>query len=338
MATAGVRRAAAPPGLRAGASKVPEVTAWFWVIKVLTTGMGEATSDYLVHRINPVIAVGIGFAGLVIALALQFLVRHYVTVIYWLAVVMVAVFGTMEADVLHVRFRVPYAVSTAGFALTLGVIFAVWHATEKTLSIHSIRTGRRESFYWATVMATFALGTAAGDLTAYTLHLGYLGAGVLFAVVILVPAFAYRLLRMNAILAFWFAYIVTRPLGASFADWLGVPRALGGIDLGRGRVSLVLTVIIAVLVGYQAVARPDGAGRAAPPPRARHPVGRPVAERPVAEPPAAGPPLAGPPAAGSPAAGRQVTGHPAAGQSAAEGPPAPLVQRGKGGRHRATGR
>jgi uncharacterized membrane-anchored protein len=339
MATAGVRRAAVTPGLRAGASKVPEITAWFWIIKVLTTGMGEATSDYLVHRINPVIAVGFGLAGLVIALALQFLVRRYVTVVYWLAVVMVAVFGTMEADVLHVRFRVPYAVSTAGFAVSLTAIFAVWYATEKTLSIHSIRTRRREFFYWATVMATFALGTAAGDLTAYTLHLGYLGAGVLFAVVILVPAFGYRLLHLNAILMFWFAYIVTRPLGASFADWLGVPRALGGIDLGRGRVSLVLTVIIAVLVGYQAVAHPDAAGRAAvPSPAGRAgtgpqvtgpPVGPPTAPHPAGFPPAAGPAVRGRPVTGPPRAG------PPAADAAAEGPPAAQGQRGKGGRHRA---
>ena len=153
-------------------AKVPAVTAWFWAVKILTTGMGEATSDYLVHTINPVIAVGIGAAGLAIALAVQFTVRRYVAALYWLAVTMVAVFGTMEADVLHVALGVPYAVSTAGFAVALAVIFAVWHAAEKTLSIHSVRTRRRELFYWAAIMATFALGTAAGDLSAYTLGLG----------------------------------------------------------------------------------------------------------------------------------------------------------------------
>ena len=238
-------------------TKVPVVTAWFWAVKILTTGMGEATSDYLVHTINPVIAVGIGAAALVIALTVQLAIRRYVAAVYWLAVTMVAVFGTMEADVLHVALGIPYAVSTGGFAVALAVIFAVWHAAEKTLSIHSIRTRRRELFYWATVMATFALGTAAGDLTAYTVGLGFLASGVMFTVVITLPLLGYRLLRLSPVAMFWFAYIVTRPLGASYADWLGVPRDLGGEGFGRGPVSLVLTVIIAALVGYLAVTRRD---------------------------------------------------------------------------------
>jgi len=164
--------------------------------------MGEATSDYLVHRFDPVIAVG--FAGIVLAaaLVLQFRARRYVPWIYWLAVVMVAVFGTMAADVLHIKFGVPYAVSTALFAVVLTVVFVAWHASEKTLSIHSIDTPRREAFYWATVMATFALGTAAGDLTATTLGLGYLTSGVLFAVLIAVPAVGYRWLRLQRNLRF----------------------------------------------------------------------------------------------------------------------------------------
>jgi uncharacterized membrane-anchored protein len=257
MTTAGTRLAAAHPGLRSVASKVPRVTAWFWVAKVLTTGMGEATSDYLVHRIAPVLAVGLGTAALVAALALQFAVRRYVAWIYWLAVAMVAVSGTMAADVAHVGLGVPYAVSTAAFAIALGVIFLAWWATERTLSIHSIRTRRREGFYWATVMATFALGTAAGDLTAYSLRLGYLTSGFLFAAVIAVPALGYWALRRAAVLAFWSAYIVTRPLGASFADYAGVPPALGGAGLGRGLVSLTLTIVIAGLVGYLTITRAD---------------------------------------------------------------------------------
>ncbi len=247
-------------------TKVPVVTGWFWAVKILTTGMGEATSDFLVHTINPVIAVGIGAAGLVIALTVQLAVRRYVTAVYWLAVTMVAVFGTMEADVLHVALGIPYAVSAAGFAMALAAIFAVWFAAEKTLSIHSIRTRRRELFYWAAVMATFALGTAAGDLTAYTLGLGDLASGIMFTAVITLPAIGYRLLRLNPVGMFWFAYIVTRPLGASYADWLGVPRALGGEGYGRGLVSLVLTVIIAAAVGYLAVTRKDS-----PPPEAAWP-------------------------------------------------------------------
>ncbi len=268
MTATGARQLTVPPGLRRTASKVPEVTAWFWAIKILTTGMGEATSDYLVHTINPVVAVGLGAIGLAVALAMQFLARQYLIWVYWLAVTMVAVFGTMEADVLHVALHVPYAVSAAGFALALAAIFMVWFASEKTLSIHSIRTPRREFFYWATVMATFALGTAAGDLTAYTLHLGYLTSGILFAVVICIPALAYRLLRLNAVTAFWFAYIITRPLGASFADWLGVPPVLGGEGLGRGPVSLALTLLIAVLLGYLTITGKDRRRR--PAARGRH--------------------------------------------------------------------
>jgi uncharacterized membrane-anchored protein len=140
--------------------KVPEVTAYFWIIKLLTTGMGETTSDYLVRQLNPILAVAIGGIGLAVALVLQFLVRRYIAGVYWLAVVMVAIFGTMAADVLHVGLGIPYLISTAGFTVALAVIFVAWYLSEKTLSIHSIYTRRRELFYWATVMATFALGTA----------------------------------------------------------------------------------------------------------------------------------------------------------------------------------
>lgn len=237
--------------------KVPAIGVYFWVIKLLSTAQGEVTSDYFVRQINPVIAVGLGGLALLGALVLQFWVRRYVAWIYWLAVVMVAVFGTMVADVIHVRFGVPYLVSTAFFAVALAVIFVVWHASEQTLSIHTIYTRRRELFYWATVMATFALGTAAGDLTAITLHLGYFSSGVLFAILIAVPALAYRLLHLNAILAFWLAYILTRPLGATFADWFGRSRDLSGLGLGTGSVSLALTIVIVILVGYLTVTRRD---------------------------------------------------------------------------------
>lgn len=237
--------------------KVPEVTIYFWVIKILTTAMGEATSDYSVHRIDPVIAVAFGGIGLAVALAMQLIVPRYIASVYWLAVVMVAVFGTMAADVMHIRFGVPYAMSTAGFAVALVVAFAVWYRTEGTLSIHSIDTPRRELFYWATVLTTFALGTAAGDTTAYTLHLGFLSSGLLFAVVIAIPAVAYWLVGLNEVAAFWLAYIFTRPLGASFADWLGVPHSLGGLDLGRGNVSIGLTMLIVGFVGYLSATRLD---------------------------------------------------------------------------------
>ncbi len=235
---------------RIGLIKVPEITALFWIIKVLSTGMGEVTSDYVVRTIYPVLAVALGGAAFVIALVLQLRIGRYVPWIYWLAVVMVAVFGTMVADVLHVRFGIPYLVTTVFFAAALLVIFVTWYATEKTLSIHTIYAGRREAFYWATVMATFALGTAVGDLTAIAWHLGFFSAGLLFAALIVVPALGFGLFHMNAILAFWWAYVLTRPLGATFADWIGRPRSLSGLGLGTGLVSLVLTVLIVVLVGY----------------------------------------------------------------------------------------
>jgi uncharacterized membrane-anchored protein len=238
-------------------SRVPEVTAVFWLTKVLTTGMGETTSDYLAHRFNPYVAVAFGAAGLAIALPLQFRARRYTAWAYWLTVVTVAIFGTMAADFLHVVAGVPYAASTVLYGVILAGVFVAWQKSEKTLSIHSIFSFRRELFYWATVGATFALGTATGDLTARTLHLGYLISGVVFAVLIAIPAVAYRWFRLNPILSFWAAYVLTRPLGASFADWVGVSHARGGLAVGTGVVSLVLAGAIAVLVAYLTVSRSD---------------------------------------------------------------------------------
>lgn len=241
------------------ARKVPEVTAYFWIIKLLTTGMGETTSDYLVHALDPVVAVALGGLCFVGALLLQFAVRRYIAWVYWLAVVMVAVFGTMVADVLHVGFGIPYMLSAAGFAVALTCIFAVWYAVEKSLSIHTIDTPRRELFYWATVVTTFALGTAVGDLTAITLHLGYFTSGLLFIGLFALPALGFWLLGLNEIVAFWFAYIVTRPLGASFADWFGRAHSLGGLGLGTGAVSLAVALIIVVIVAFLSVTRVDAA-------------------------------------------------------------------------------
>ncbi len=237
--------------------KVPEVTVYFWIIKLLTTAMGEVTSDYLVHRFDPVIAVALGGIGFIIALVLQLWVRKYVAWIYWLAVVMVAIFGTMAADVLHIGLGIPYLYSTIFFAALLTVIFILWQKLEKTLSIHSINTHRRELFYWSTVMATFALGTAAGDMTAITLNLGYLSSGIMFAVIIAIPAIAYWKFGVNEVFAFWFAYIITRPLGASLADWVGKPQSLSGLGIGTGLVSLVLTALIAGFVGFLTITHKD---------------------------------------------------------------------------------
>ncbi|KJK57488.1 COG4705 family protein [Saccharothrix sp. ST-888] len=257
MTTAQLRQNGPLSPARHTMSKVPEVTALFWIIKVLTTGMGETASDYLAHVMDPMIAVALGGVALLAALAVQFAVRRYVAWIYWTGIVMVSVFGTMAADVLHVGLGVPYLVSTPFFLLALAAVFGVWFATERTLSIHSIHTRRREVFYWATVLATFALGTAAGDLTATTMSLGYLGSGIVFAALIAVPAVAHRWFGLGAIPSFWIAYVLTRPLGASFADWMAVSHDRGGLDLGLGPVTAGWTVAILALVGYLAATRRD---------------------------------------------------------------------------------
>jgi uncharacterized membrane-anchored protein len=238
------------------AAKVPEITAMFWVIKILSTGMGEATSDFLV-KVNILLGGVVGLVAFVLALWWQFRVRRYIAVVYWLAVAMVAVFGTMAADGLHVELHVPYIGSTIFYAIILAVVFYLWRRNEGTLSIHSIVTRRREAYYWLTVLATFALGTATGDLTATTLHLGFLTSGLMFTGLILIPALAWWRFGLNEIVAFWWAYVLTRPLGASFADWLSKPHALSGLNLGDGQVAAVSAVIIAVLVGYVAVTRND---------------------------------------------------------------------------------
>jgi uncharacterized membrane-anchored protein len=241
--------------------KVPlRITVWFWAIKILTTAMGEATSDYFVRGFNPYLVVTGGFALFVVSLGIQLAVRRYSPWIYWQAVLMVAVFGTMAADVLHIQFGVPYVVSAAALALALAIIFTAWHAAEGTLSIHSIYTRRRELFYWAAVLATFALGTATGDLTAYTANLGFLTSGVLFACVFALPAIGYRFFNLNSILAFWIAYVLTRPLGASFADWLGKSHSAGGVQFGDGPVTAVLFVAIVACVAYVARSENDAAG------------------------------------------------------------------------------
>ncbi|WP_188277602.1 hypothetical protein [Streptomyces sp. CBMA152] len=243
-----VPRRGAGPAL----SKVPEVTALFWVVKVLTTGVGETASDYLGRTLGPIPAGTLGLAGLVALLTLQFRAVRYRPWTYWSAIVMVSVFGTMAADVIHVVAHVPYVVSAVAFSLALAAVLIAWYASEGTLSIHSIRTPRRETFYWATVLTTFALGTAVGDLTAGTLDLGYFPSGVLFAALIAVPALAGRFLGLNAVAAFWWAYVLTRPLGASFADWMGVPTTRHGLGWGTGPVTLALCVPIALLIGYLA--------------------------------------------------------------------------------------
>jgi len=259
---------AADSPVRAGARyvrrdwvKVPEIGLWFWTAKVLSTGLGETFSDFLVHVMDPAVALVCGGAGLAASLALQFAVNRYVPWIYWTAVAMVSVFGTMAADAVHVVLGVPYAASVAFFLTVLAVVFVLWYRTEKTLSIHSVDTRRRETFYWATVLGTFALGTAAGDWTAYSLNLGYFSSAAVFAVLIGLAGFAYWRDWLAAIPAFWFAYIITRPLGASFADWTAVSPNRGGLGWGTGIVSLALAALIGLVVAY--LTRTSRAGRRA---------------------------------------------------------------------------
>ena len=239
--------------------KVPEITIFFWIVKLLTTAMGESASDFLVYHINPYVAVVLGTLGFGLALAFQFVVNRYVPWIYWLVIVMIGIFGTMVADVSHIVLGVPYFVSTAVFAISLVVIFVLWARVEGTLSIHSIYTTRREIFYWAAIIATFALGTAAGDMTATTFDLGYFDSTILFTAVFVVAGLSYALAstRLNRILVFWLAYVLTRPVGASCADWLGKSHQFGGMGYGDGTVSIALGLLIVVFVAYLTVSGKD---------------------------------------------------------------------------------
>ena len=238
------------------AAKVPAVGAVFWLLKLLTTGMGEAASDYLV-AVSLVIAGAVGVVGFVVALWLQFRVRRYLPWVYWFAVAMVAVLGTMAADALHVGLGIPYVGSTIFYAVAVAAALILWYRSEATLSIHSITTRRRETFYWVTVLLTFALGTAAGDLTAASMGLGYLTSALVFAVIIAVPFLGWWKFHLHPVLAFWFAYVVTRPLGASVADWLGKPASRSGLGWGDGRVTAGAVLLIVALVAWVASTRRD---------------------------------------------------------------------------------
>jgi uncharacterized membrane-anchored protein len=238
------------------AAKVPEVISLFWMIKILTTAGGEATSDYL-KTLGNIGGGGTEVGLFAVGLALQFGTRRYRAFSYWFLAYAIAIFGTGVADFLHLDVGIPYAGTTILWAVVLAAIFWLWHHSEGTLSIHSITTRRRETYYWATVFATFALGTALGDFTATALGLGYLASGILFGVIILIPAVARWKLGLNGIAAFWFAYVVTRPLGASFADYISKARDMSGIGFGDGPTALVLTAAVVLLVSYLTILRPD---------------------------------------------------------------------------------
>lgn len=240
-------------------NKVPEITIYFWVIKVLATTVGETFADWLTATLGmtlPAATLVVG-AILVATLVAQFRATRYVAPVYWLAVVLISVVGTLITDYLVDEVGVPLWVTTIVFAIALGITFAVWYRVERTLSIHSITSTRREAFYWLAILFTFALGTAAGDLLAEGLALGYLASALLFAGAIAVVAAAHRWFRLGAVLSFWIAYILTRPLGASIGDLLSQSKADGGLGLGTTTTSVIFLAAIAITVAFLTVTQRD---------------------------------------------------------------------------------
>ena len=264
MTTDPMARSAASSG-RDLLSKVPEVTAFFWIIKILCTTVGETVADFLATNLNLGLTNTTYVMGALLAVALiaQFRSDRYRPGIYWVSVVLLSVVGTLITDNLTDNFGVPLIATTVIFSVVLIAVFATWYAVERTLSIHSIRTVRREIFYWLAILFTFALGTSAGDLAAEKLAFGYLPSALTFAAVIAVIAVAHLVFRLNAILAFWLAYILTRPLGASLGDYLSQARSDGGLGLGTTVTSAIFLVTILALVVYLAITRRDQAGHPA---------------------------------------------------------------------------
>ncbi|MEV6126696.1 hypothetical protein AB0M05_07720 [Streptomyces violaceusniger] len=251
--------AAASSGHRLRWNKVPEVTVYFWVIKVLCTTVGETAADMLNEKL------GLGLTGvsllmsvvLAVVLVVQFRTAAYRPGVYWLAVALISIVGTLISDNLTDNMGVPLTTSTTVFAVVLAIVFTVWYRRERTLSIHSIDSLSRESFYWLAVLFTFALGTAAGDLVAERMDLGYWLSAVLFALVIVAVAVARFTLDLNAVWSFWIAYVLTRPLGASVGDYLSQPTGAGGLGLGTVVTSVLFLAVILGLVAYLAVTRKD---------------------------------------------------------------------------------
>lgn len=233
-------------------NKVPEVTLFFWIIKIMATTVGETAADFLNVNLDfGLTGTSLVMGGLLlVALLAQIKARRYVPWIYWLAVVLISVFGTLVTDNLVDNFGVSLQTTTAIFSIALLATFGLWYASERTLSIHTIFTTRRELFYWAAILFTFALGTAAGDLAAEGLQLGYAYSGLMFGAMIGAVTIAYYLFNLNAVLAFWIAYVLTRPFGASCGDLLSQPVANGGLGLGTVVTSAIFLLTILGLVAY----------------------------------------------------------------------------------------
>jgi uncharacterized membrane-anchored protein len=318
------------------APKVPAIKPYFWVLKLLTTAMGEAVSDFLVKQFNEYLAVFAGFVVFAIAIVWQFRTRGYRTWPYWTAVSMVAVFGTMCADSMHIALGVPYIMSASFYAICLIVTFVAWYRVEGTLNIHSIVTPRREVFYWLAVIFTFAMGTALGDLFATTFTLGYLASAFVFIALILAPLIAWRL-GVNPVLTFWVAYIITRPIGASFADFFGQPKSSSGMGYGHGPVAIVTLIMVVAFIIYltrSGIDQPEPVASAGPAAAAAG-YGQPQYQQPqfgqqqygqpqpqYAQPPQYGQPQYGqPPAGPQPQYGNQPYGQPQYGQPQPQQPP-----------------
>ena len=240
-------------------NRVPRVTIDFWLVKLMAVTVGETAADF----INMNLGLGLSTTSwimtgfLIAALVLQFAQKKYVAWIYWLAVVLISIVGTLITDNLVDNLGVSLETTTVAFSIALAATFAVWYAFEKTLSIHTIFTTRREAFYWLAILFTFALGTAAGDLAAEGLGLGYLQAGIAYSAIIGVIAFGFYALKMNSILAFWLAYIFTRPMGASFGDLLSQPTGEGGLGFGTAITSVLFLLAILVIIVYMTMTHDD---------------------------------------------------------------------------------
>lgn len=240
-------------------NKVPQITLFFWVIKILCTTIGETAADFLNAKLNMGLIGTTVVMGslLIIALFFQFKSKKYVPTIYWIAVVLISVVGTLITDNLTDNLGIPLLYTTVIFSIILSVVFILWYAKEKTLSVHQINTVPREIFYWLAILFTFALGTAAGDLLAETLKLGYWLSAVVFASAIGLTFIAYRFLHINAVLAFWIAYILTRPLGASIGDFLSQPNNIGGLGLGTQITSAIFLFAILITIIYLTKTKKD---------------------------------------------------------------------------------
>lgn len=241
------------------ANKVPEVTIWFWIIKILATTVGETAADFLNFNLKlGLTGTSLAMGGLlVIFLAMQLRARRYIPWLYWIVVVLISIVGTLVTDNLVDNFGVALETTTAIFSAALVATFAIWYVAERTLSIHTIFTTRRELFYWVAILITFALGTAAGDLAAEGLKLGYATAAAGFAALIAVVAIAHYAFRANAITAFWIAYVLTRPLGATCGDLLSQPVTAGGLGLGTIMTSTLFLSLIVGSVIYLTITRKD---------------------------------------------------------------------------------